>query len=77
VSAGFFCKRHWGVSVPDKRETLMTVCQLAGISAAGLILPCSLIDLAFNTNFLSMLMQAMLVGFALALMVAVWTGQED
>ena len=55
----------------------MTMCQVAGISAAGLFLPCSLIDLAFDTDFLSVLMQAMLAAFALALMVAVWTGQEE
>jgi hypothetical protein len=60
-----------------KRETLIVVCQLAGISAAALILPCSLIDLQFDTDFLSVLMQAMLAGLALALMVAVWTDQEE
>ena len=66
-----------GASVPMKRETLMAVCQLAGISAAALILPCSLIDLKFDTDFLGMLMQAMLAGVALSLMVAVWTDQEE
>ena len=60
-----------------KRETLMAVCQLAGISAAALVLPCLLIDLAFDTDFLNMLMQAMLAGVALALIVAVWTDQEE
>ena len=60
-----------------KRETLMAVCQLAGISAAALILPCSLIDLKFDTDILSILLQAMLAGVALALMVAVWTNQEE
>ena len=63
--------------MPIRRETLMTVCQLAGISAAALILPCSLIDLEFHTDFLSMLIQAMLAGVALALTVAVWTDQEE
>ena len=60
-----------------KRETLVAVCQLAGISAAALILPCSLIDLQFDTDLVGMLMQAMLAGVALALIVAVWTGQEE
>ena len=60
----------WGVSVKIKRETLLGVCQLAGISAAALILPCSLIDLKFDTDFLGMLMQAVLAGVALALTVA-------
>jgi hypothetical protein len=45
-----------------KRETLMAMCQLTGISAAALILPCSLIDLKFDTDFLGMLVQAMLGG---------------
>ena len=72
-----FRKRLWGVSVPIKYETLIAVCQLAGISAAALILPCSLIDLKFGTDFLGMLMQAMLAGVALVLIVAVWTGQEE
>ena len=48
-----------------KRETLIAVCQLAGISAAALILPCSLIDLKFDTDFLGMPMQAMLAGVSL------------
>ena len=60
-----------------KRETLVAVCQVAGISAAALILPCALIDLKFDTDFLSMLMQAMLAGVVLALMVAVWTDREE
>jgi hypothetical protein len=63
--------------VDIKRETLIAVCQLAGITAAALILPCSLIDLKFDTDFLGMLMQAMLAGVALALIVAVWTDQEE
>jgi hypothetical protein len=67
----------WGVSVQIKRHTLVAVCQLAGIGAAALILPCLLIDLAFDTDFLNMLMQAALAGGALALMVAVWTDQEE
>lgn len=36
-----------------------------------------LIDLEFDTDFLSLLIQAMLAGVALALMVAVWTDQEE
>jgi hypothetical protein len=63
--------------VQIKRETLVAVCQLAGISAAALILPCSLVDLKFDTDLLGMLMQAILGGVALALMVAVLTDQEE
>jgi len=36
-----------------------------------------LIDLKFDTDFLSMLMQAMLGAVALSLMVAVWTDQKE
>ena len=43
----------------------------------GLILPCSLIDLKFDTDLLGLLMQAMLAGVALALIVAVWSDQEE
>jgi hypothetical protein len=63
--------------VQIKRETLIAVCQLAGICATALILPCSLIDLKFDTDFLGMLMQVILAGVALALMVAAWTDQEE
>jgi hypothetical protein len=66
-----------GVIVQIKRETLVAVCQLAGIGAAALILPCSLIDLTFKTNLLGLLMQAALVGAVLALLIAAWTDQED
>ena len=31
-----FCKRHLGLSVTIRRETLIAVCQVAGISAAAL-----------------------------------------
>jgi hypothetical protein len=65
-----------GRAVQDRRETLMAACQVAGISAAGLLLPCTLIDMAFDTDFLSIAAQAMLAAFACALMLVVWTGQE-
>ena len=60
-----------------KRETFFAVCQLAGIGAAALILPCSLIDLGFDTDTLGMLLQVMVAGVALALMVALWTDREE
>jgi len=36
-----------------------------------------LIDLKFDTDLLGLLMQAMLAGVALALIVAVWSDQEE
>ena len=76
VRAPGFRRRHRGRAVQDRRETLMAACQVAGISAAGLLLPCTLIDMAFDTDFLSIAAQAMLAAFACALMLVVWTGQE-
>jgi hypothetical protein len=73
VRAPGFRERH-GVAV---RDTLMAACQVAGIGAAGLLLPCPLIDLAFETDILSIMRQAMLAAFACALMVAVWTDQQE
>jgi hypothetical protein len=64
-------------AVQDRRKTLVAACQVAGIGAAGLLLPCSLIDLAFDTDLLSIVAQAMLAAFACALMVVVWTGQQE
>jgi hypothetical protein len=63
--------------VRDRRETLTAACQMAGISAAGLLLPSYLIDLAFDTDLLTTLAQAMLAAFACALMVTVWTDQKE
>ena len=60
----------------DRHETDVAACQVAGISVAGLLLPCSLIDMAFDTDFLSIAAQAMLAAFVCALMLVVWTGQE-
>jgi hypothetical protein len=49
---------------------------VAGIGAAGLLLPGYLIDLVFDTDFLSILVLAMLAALVCALIVAVWTDQE-
>jgi hypothetical protein len=65
-----------GRAVQDRRETLVAACQVVGISAGGLLLPCSLIDMAFETDLLSIAAQAMLAAFACALILVVWTGQE-
>jgi hypothetical protein len=62
--------------VQHRHETVVAACQVAGIGAAGLLLPCSLIDLVFDTDLLSIAAQAMLAAFACALMLVVWTGQE-
>ena len=55
----------------------LAVWQVAGIGAAALILPCSLIDLNFGTDLLGLLLKAVLAGVALSLMVAVWTHQGE
>ena len=60
----------------DRRETIMAAFQVAGLSAGGLLLPCTLLDMVFETDFLSVAAQMMLAAFACALMLVVWTGQE-
>ena len=55
---------------------MIAACQVAGIGAAALLLPCFLIDRAFDTDFLSIASHTMLAAFACALMLVVWTGQE-
>ena len=50
---------------------------MAGISAVGLLLPTYLIDLTFDTDILTILLQAMLATFACALMLAVWTDRKE
>ena len=61
----------------DRRETLTAACEVAGIGAAGLLVPSYLIDLAFDTDLLPILAQAMLAAFACALIVTVWNDQKD
>ena len=61
----------------DGRETLVAACQAAGIGAVGLLVPGYLIDVAFGTDILSILMQGMLAAFACALIFAVWSDQEE
>jgi hypothetical protein len=63
--------------VQDRRERLRAACQVAGLCTAGLLVPGYLIDLAFDTDLLTILAQAMLAAFACALMIAVWTGQKE
>jgi hypothetical protein len=66
-----------GQAVQDGRETLAAACQVAGIAAVGLLATGYLIDLAFDTDILSILTQGMLAAFACALIFAVWSGQEE
>ena len=61
----------------DGREMLTAACQVAGLCAAGLLVPGYLIDLAFDTDVLTILAQATLAAFPCALMIAVWTGQKE
>jgi hypothetical protein len=64
-------------AVQDRRETLTAALQVAGIVTAGLLVPCYLIDLAFDTDLLLIMAQAMLAAFACALMVTVWNAQKE
>jgi hypothetical protein len=72
-----FPRTPLGDTVQDGRETLTAACQVAGIGAAGLLVPSYLIDLAFDTDLLTILAQAMLAAFACALMITVWNDQKE
>ena len=61
----------------DKREILAAACQLMGMSLAGLLFPSALIDLAFDTVYLSILALATLVAFGCGLIVGAWTDYQD
>ena len=58
-------------------DTLVAACQLAGLVAAALLLPSALIDHAFDTDFVSILLQVTLTAFAVALIVAIWKAQKQ
>jgi hypothetical protein len=58
--------------VQDERETVAAACLVTALSLAGLLLPCAVIDLALDTDFLGILAQAMLAAFACALITVIW-----
>ena len=57
----------------DENDTLLAACQVAGIGLGVLLLPGALIDLAFGTDLVGILAQAM----ACALLVTVWTKYRE
>ncbi|GEP58466.1 hypothetical protein [Reyranella soli] len=61
----------------DAPDTLVAACQVAGLVAAVLMLPSAVIDLAFDTDFISILLQAGLAAFAVSLIVAAWKAQKQ
>ena len=61
----------------DEHGTLRAACQVAGIGLGGLLLPGALIDLAFGTDLVGILAQAMLAALACALLVTVWTKYRE
>ena len=63
-----------GAAVQGRWERLTAACLLAAIGAAGLTY---FIDLAFDTDLLSVLGQAALAAFACAAIVAVWIATSD
>jgi len=61
----------------DRGDTLSAACEVAGIAAAALLVPSYVIDLAFDSDLLTILAQAMLAAFACALIVTVWNDQKE
>ena len=66
-----------GGALQGEREILTVACQVAGICAAGLLVPGYLIDLAFDTDIVTIVAQSMLAAFACALIAMVWNGQKE
>jgi hypothetical protein len=65
------------VALQEMPSTLMVaVCQVAGLVAAVLLLPSAVVDLAFDTDISTMLLQAMLVAFVAALVVSAWNAER-
>ena len=65
------------VPVEETQHTFMAACLVAGLVAAGLLLPAALFDLVFDTDFLGIVSQAVLAAFALVLIVVVWTAPKQ
>jgi ABC-type Fe3+-siderophore transport system permease subunit len=63
--------------VEETPDTLVAACQVAALGAAALLLPTALVDLLFDTDFLSILSQAVLAAFACILIVSVWNTQKE
>ena len=58
-------------------DALLDACQVAGLVAAALLLPSAVIDQAFDTDFLGIVLQAVLAAFTAALIVIVWKAQKQ
>jgi hypothetical protein len=63
--------------VEKPSSALVAAFQVAGLAAAALLLPAVLIDLALDTDFLSILSQGALAAFAIALIVAIWKSRQQ
>ena len=53
------------------QQWLLLVCEVIGVAAALLVLPCALIDFAFDTNLVSVLSPGALLALACAMALTV------
>jgi hypothetical protein len=56
---------RWG------KQWLLLICEIVGVVAALLVLPCALIDFAFGTNLVSFLSPGALLALASAMALTV------
>ena len=56
---------RWG------KQWLLLICEIVGVVAALLVLPCALIDFAFDTNLVSFLSPGALFALACAMALTV------
>jgi hypothetical protein len=67
LSYGIACQTaaFWGGDVSDRMKTVLIACEASVVGGALLVLPTALIDLAFDTDLLGLLAQALLVAVTL------------
>jgi hypothetical protein len=67
LSYGIACQTaaFWGGDVSDRMKTVLIACEASVVGGALLVLPTALIDLAFGTDLLGLLAQALLVAVTL------------
>lgn len=54
-----------------QKDAALLVCEVLGVGAGLLVLPCAIADLAFGSDLLGGLIEAMLIGVACAAILAV------
>lgn len=76
VTSSFVHYRTWREQLGERPDSLLATCEVAALVAAALLLPAALIDLLFDTDFLTILSLAVLAVFAIAFIGGVWMSRK-